>query len=118
MVEDDAGVRHIALTMLERLGYTVYEASSAALALGFLAHPPAPVDLILTDVVMPQMSGREFAQALRAAGDRTPILYMSGYTEETLDEQGVFDAGTPLVRKPFDLEQLSRQVEEALRPPA
>ena len=99
VVEDDEGVRHVAITMLRRLGYTVYGAASATIALGFMARPPAPIDLILTDVVMPQMSGREFVQALREMHVQTPILYMSGYAEEALDSQGVLEAGAPLVRK-------------------
>ena len=112
VVEDNAAVRALTTEVLEEAGYTVLAASAAADALVILSEQP--VDVVLTDVVMPGGSGRSLGRA-RDARDRTPpIIYMSGYTAETISPGELTASETPLLEKPFTSNALLNAVAQAL----
>ncbi|MDE2059810.1 MAG: response regulator [candidate division NC10 bacterium] len=114
LVDDDELVRTIARETLQVQGYTVLEAMNGGGALLISERYQGPIDLLLTDVVMPYMSGSELAQRLTAQRPATRVLYMSGYTDDTLAPHGVLAPGTMLLAKPLTPENLLRTVQEAL----
>ena len=114
IVEDDEMVRRLAARILRRQGYRVIETAGGEEALCAAADHAWPIHLLLTDVVMPGMSGRELADRLRAERPGLKVLYCTGYTEETLGRHGVFDPGTALIPKPFTPDQLARKVRETI----
>ncbi len=109
VVEDEPGLLRVAARILRNHGYAVLEASSGDEALSLLQHDRARVDLLLTDVVMPGMSGRQLSHATGL-----PTLYMSGYTDDIVAQQGVLTSGELLVQKPFTAADLLTKVREAL----
>lgn len=115
LVEDDPQVRSLTRTMLARLGYTVLEAESADQALGIVSAHEGPLDLLLTDVVMPRMSGTDLARHLQTVRPGARVLYMSGYTANGVADQGMLAADTPFIQKPFTSAGLDRKVREVLR---
>ena len=114
LVEDEPAVRSLIRTVLERVGYTVLQAAGMREALALLEQAETPVDLLLTDVVMPGGSGRELAEQARAAHPRMEVIFMSGYTDEAVERHGVLASGTHFLQKPFTPAQLSRVVGEVL----
>jgi CheY-like chemotaxis protein len=118
LVEDDRTVRRAARRILERSGYRVHEARDGAEALDLVsanAHGEAlHVDLVLTDIVMPEMSGPELVDRLRALRPGVPVLLMSGYTDDAVLRQQLEQPGVAFVQKPFTPEELTRKVREAL----
>jgi PAS domain S-box-containing protein len=114
LVEDEDDVRALAREVLERHGYTVVEAPDGAQALSLFERGGSRIDLILTDVVMPRMSGRELVDRVRASRPTMPVLYMSGYTEDAIVRHGVRDASLLLLSKPFGPADLVRKVREVL----
>ena len=114
VVEDEPGVRNIVVQMLEQQGYTVLSASSPEDVLHLLESYPAPIDLLLTDVVMPGMSGPEVVEWIQERRPTAKVLYMSGYTDSTVLKRGVHSERTPYLQKPFTLESLSEKVREVL----
>jgi CheY-like chemotaxis protein len=114
LVEDEASVREILRECLEASGYTVLEASRGEEALSICANPEAPVHLVMTDVVMPGMSGRELAERLRLSRPEIRILYMSGYTDDAVVIHGVLSEDMAFLQKPFSVENLARKVREVL----
>jgi two-component system cell cycle sensor histidine kinase/response regulator CckA len=114
VVEDDAAVRSMASKMLHQLGYQVLAASGASGALQLLGQSEGPVHLLLTDVVIPGMSGTELAKAVQARSPRTRVLYMSGYTTSAIVNQGELDEGVVLLQKPFGFEDLGLLVRRVL----
>lgn len=116
--EDSAAVRAVACEILKRHGYTVLEAARPEAALELAATHAGPIHLLLTDVVMPGMSGRELAQRFREQRPEARVLYMSGYTDDTVVRHGVLEAGTAFLQKPFSLDSLARKVREVLDQPA
>jgi CheY-like chemotaxis protein len=110
-VDDDEAVRHITADILKGLGYSVLQAESGEAALDLL-NQDGMIDVLLTDVVMPGMSGPELARRARSSQPRLPIVYISGYA----DPAGIADDGPahPLVRKPFRPSDLRRQIEASL----
>ena len=114
LVEDDAQVRQAAHRILTRAGYVVLEASDGAEALRLAGARARAVDLLLTDMVMPDMSGRELASLFRARYPDVGIAYMSGYTEDTVVRQGGFESGTVFVPKPFTPQSLTAKLRQAL----
>jgi two-component system cell cycle sensor histidine kinase/response regulator CckA len=113
VVEDDETVRTLTCRILERGGYRVLRSASPAEALRLLETLEEPIDLLLTDVVMPGMNGRELAQRVLAARPGIKVIYMSGYAHNALSDRGV-RAGAVLVNKPFTAEGLRRVVRGVL----
>ena len=114
LVEDDEPLRTLAREILSIQGYTVLDAISPSEALRLADVHPGPIHLLLTDVVMPQMNGRQVADHLLAARPGLKVLFMSGYTDAAIVEHGVMEAGTHFLQKPFTPDGLSRKVREAL----
>lgn len=112
-VEDDPGVASFGLACLRRLGYDVTPAMNGTEAVSLAASRPKPFDLLLTDVVIPGMSGPELAALLHRQHPGTAILYASGYSAEHVDE-AIVGPDAPLLEKPYSLEQLASKVREVL----
>jgi PAS domain S-box-containing protein len=111
IAEDEASLRKLTSNTLKKLGYTVLEAPDAAEAIRIAGLLASKIDLLLTDVVMPGMSGRELAQRLAATRPETKVLYMTGYTDGAIAEHGVLEAGISILRKPFTQAQLMRSLD-------
>ncbi|HET8650187.1 MAG TPA: response regulator [Gemmatimonadales bacterium] len=101
VVDDDPGVRRVATRILVAQTYQVLEAEDGARAVEILAEKPEQVDLVLTDVVMPVMNGRELADAIAQRWPHVQLLFMSGYAGDEIVGRGLLDPGTPFLRKPF-----------------
>jgi len=114
LVEDEANLRRLSFESLQRRGYTVLEAEDGAAALQLATHHPGVIDLLLTDVVMPGMNGRELARRIALIRPDTKILFMSGYTENVIDRNGTIDPGVELLQKPFSMSELVSKVREVL----
>lgn len=114
LVEDERGVRELAERVLRGAGYTLLVASNGAEALEMVASRPRPLDLLLTDVVMPRMGGKELADRLHARWAGLKILFMSGYAEDAITSHGVVLAGMRLLEKPFSPDDLLRAVRTAV----
>jgi two-component system cell cycle sensor histidine kinase/response regulator CckA len=114
LVEDDERVRRLAREMLARNGYHVIETSESEEALRAAAGHPGPLHLLLTDVVMPGMSGRVLAQRLVEQDPDLKILYMSGYTDNAIVNHGILMPGVAFLQKPFTPTSLARAVREVL----
>ena len=116
-MEDQTEVRNFAVAVLKGYGYRVLEAPNANEALRICGREREPIHLVLTDVVMPHMSGRELAAKLAAMRPEIKVLYMSGYTDNVIVHHGVLDAGANYIQKPFGPEQLAGKVRTALGQP-
>jgi two-component system cell cycle sensor histidine kinase/response regulator CckA len=114
VVEDEEMVRSLACRGLRTLGYTVLEASNGIQALRTIAERSRPIHLVVSDVVMPEMGGRELGQRLSLLEPHLPVLYMSGYTGEDVVRRGLLDAGSPFLQKPFSADALGRKTREML----
>jgi CheY-like chemotaxis protein len=114
VAEDEPIVRHLVRNALARHGYTVLESSSAEDALRLAAEHEAPIDLLLTDVIMPQLNGRELYARVSELHPGISALYISGYAGEVIATQGVLDAGIELLQKPFSVHDLLRRVRAVL----
>jgi two-component system, cell cycle sensor histidine kinase and response regulator CckA len=114
VVEDQTDLRALAVTALSRYGYSVHGAGSGNDALAFCRDFESPIHLVLTDVVMPDMNGRELAGRMSALRPDTHILYMSGYTANVIVHHGVVDDGVAFLQKPFTPESLAAKVREVL----
>jgi PAS domain S-box-containing protein len=114
LVEDDEPLRSLAREILEVLGYTVLEADSPVTALQVAAGDPTPIHLLLTDVVMPQMNGKQLADRLLAGRPELKVLFMSGYTDGVIVEHGVLEPGIHFLHKPFTPAGLSSKIREVL----
>ncbi|MBL8555273.1 MAG: CHASE3 domain-containing protein [Phenylobacterium sp.] len=113
LVEDDERVRGVTVDSLRELGYDVVQASSGDQALQQLAQQPR-IDLLLTDIVMPGMTGRMLADQVLAQRPDLRVLYMTGYTRNAIVHNGVLDFGVAFLQKPFSAEQLARKVRDVL----
>jgi len=109
-VEDDPGVRDLSLLMLEAAGYQVLVASSGEEGLRLAASHHEPIDLLVTDVVLPRLNGRELYQQLLPQRPKLKVLYISGYGGESLEDSGLTDPDVDLLPKPFNYEMLSGKV--------
>lgn len=114
LVEDEEMIRKAAREILEVNGYRVLEASSGKEALFFCQTHKERIDLMITDVVMPQIGGRELAEQLKPLRPGMKVLYMSGYTDDAIAHHGVLDEGTAFLEKPFTASALSHKVREVL----
>ena len=117
LVEDQDEVRQVAQEILRRCGYHVIVARNAGEALLSCERHPRNIHLLLTDVVMPQMSGRELAERLVDIRPTMKVLYMSGYTENAIVHHGILDSGIAYLQKPLVPEMLARRVREVLDTP-
>jgi CheY-like chemotaxis protein len=117
LVEDQDEVRLVAQEILRRRGYHVILARNAGEALLTCERHPRTIHLLLTDVVMPQMSGRELAERLTAVRPDMKVLYMSGYTENAIVHHGILDSGISYLQKPLVPDALARRVREVLDSP-
>jgi len=114
LVEDDDQVRTLNVGILRRNGYQVLEAQNGNDALRVAAESPSEIHLLLTDVVMPRMGGRELAARIKERRPTTKVLYVSGYTEDSIGHHGVFEEGNTLLAKPITPDLLLRKVREVL----
>ncbi|MGZ6041983.1 MAG: ATP-binding protein, partial [Asticcacaulis sp.] len=110
VVDDEAGVRDFAADALVELGYDVVRASDAEQALRIVEGGAAP-DVLLTDVVMPGKTGRQLAEAVHRLKPDVRVLYMTGYTQNAIVHNGVLDAGTHLITKPFTITELGQELD-------
>ncbi|MEJ2208004.1 MAG: PAS domain S-box protein [Anaerolineae bacterium] len=114
LVEDEAAVRDLMLTILTAQGYRVLAARDGVEALEMADRHREPIHLLLTDVVMPRMSGRALADQLRLERPEIQVLYTSGYTDDAIVHHGVLDEGVHFLSKPFELDTLTRKVRGVL----
>ncbi len=118
LVEDEESVRQLVRETLEARGYRVLEAENGEAGLAVATEHKDTIHLVITDVVMPGMSGHELAQRVLNARPDTKVLYLSGYTEDAFGEKGAAETGRAFLQKPFTLQSLSRKVREVLGRPA
>ncbi len=116
LVEDEESVRELVRETLESKGYKVLEAEQGDAALKVAATHSGRIDILISDVVMPGMSGRDLAKRLSEMHPHLKILYVSGYMEEAIIHQGILETGTAFLQKPFTLQALSRKVRDVLHP--
>jgi signal transduction histidine kinase/ActR/RegA family two-component response regulator len=114
VVEDEAVLRELACEFLRSSGHKVLSAGNGAEALAISKRHAGPIHLLLTDAVMPGMSGRELAQRLHDVRPETKVLYVSGYTDDTVLRNGLLEAGTAFLQKPFTRDSLARKVRAVL----
>jgi len=119
LVEDADSLRLLVRELLEEAGYTVLEAGAPDKALSLAETTPGPIDLLLTDMVMPRMSGKDLATRVAAVKPAARVVFMSGYSDQALGDQGTLEPGTHFLQKPFTMDALMRTVRRALdeRPP-
>lgn len=114
VVEDEDVLRRVVQRILERQGYTVHVAADGVDALRVLREREGQIDLVLTDVILPEMNGAVLAAHLAIEWPRTKVLFMSGYANDEVFQRGLLAPGTTLLRKPFTLDEMARMVRGAL----
>ena len=114
LVEDDVQVRQLTHALLERAGYDVIVADSATDAVRLLENSARRIDLLFTDIMMPDMTGPELSAEVRSRRPDVQVLYMSGYTGDVMVHQGVLDQGAAFVQKPITPDSLARAIEQVL----
>jgi signal transduction histidine kinase len=115
VAEDDDVVRGVAVRVLERLGYRVLAARDGGSCLGLASDPATAIDLLLSDVVMPDMNGRQLHQRLTETRPGLRVLFMSGYAGNVIDQHGVLAEGAGFIQKPFTAPDLARAIQGLLR---
>jgi CheY-like chemotaxis protein len=114
LVEDEDSVRAWTKHVLESCGYRVLEASHGMQALAIAAAQARPIDMLVTDVVMPRMSGRQVAEALLEKHPHLKVLFVSGYTDDAAVRRGIMDAAAAFLQKPFSAAALAHKVRTLL----
>jgi PAS domain S-box-containing protein len=114
IVEDEPQIRNLAFDCLAYCGYDVLSSANGIEALELLERSQRPVDLVLTDVVMPKLSGRELSERIRAMQPSAKVLFMSGYTNDSVVNHGILDGASWFIQKPFTIESLVRRVRQVL----
>jgi signal transduction histidine kinase len=117
LVEDDDAVRGVATRILRKTGYTVLEAINGTEALRICADPSIAIDVIITDMVMPELGGREFAAKLQEHRRDVRVIFMSGYTEDAVTRQSLLEPGAAFIEKPFAPHELTRKLRLVLDAP-
>jgi two-component system, cell cycle sensor histidine kinase and response regulator CckA len=114
VAEDEAPVRKILVRTLEKYGYRVLSAMNGVEAVQVAWNYKEPIQLLLTDTVMPKMNGKELADELRKSRPKIKVIFVSGYPREVLSQQGIIDPAIHLIQKPFELDDLAHQVRKIL----
>ncbi|MBU1167985.1 MAG: PAS domain S-box protein [Proteobacteria bacterium] len=114
LVEDEPSIIKMAKMMLERLGYTVLAAATPGNAISLSEAHPGEIHLLMTDVVMPEMNGRNLSERIKALRPAIKCLFMSGYTSDLIANRGVLDEGVQFIQKPFSVKDLGIKVRQAL----
>src|SRR5208283_2296485 len=114
VIEDEDGVRKATVNILKQHGYAVIEAGNGGEALDICEIKDRPIDLVLTDVVMPYIGGREFIKRLKILRNGFKVLYMSGYTNDVISHHGILEQGVNFIGKPFSSSDLLRKVRDVL----
>jgi len=114
LVEDEEMVREIAKEILEEIGYTVLDAATPQDAISLCENKDTVIDLLLTDVIMPGMSGKELKKAIEVIRPGIKVLFMSGYTSNVIAHRGVLEQGVHFIQKPFSMKDLAQKVREAI----
>jgi two-component system sensor histidine kinase EvgS len=114
IVEDEAAILRLAVKMLERQKYIVLEAATPGRAVEIAREHGGAIDLLITDVIMPEMNGRDLANELQVLYPRLKVLFMSGYTASVIAHRGVLDEGVNFIQKPFSNHGLAVKVREVL----
>jgi CheY-like chemotaxis protein len=114
LVEDEEAVRRMAARALVSRGYTVLEAANGAEALELVRQAPEPIDLVITDVIMPVVGGRELGERLAELRPGLQVLFISGYADDDVVRRGLLSPGSPFLQKPFEPEALARKVQKIL----
>lgn len=114
LVEDDPSILKLGAMILESLNYTILKASSGREALRVADEHPGEIDLLVTDVVMPEMNGRDLAEQLKTFFPDLKILFMSGYTEKVIARQSILEEGMEFIQKPFSVSEIANKVRQVL----
>ena len=117
LVEDEIALLKLAERMLQQLGYQVIPASSAKEAIAIVEHQPVKPELLLTDVIMPELNGRDLADRLQSLCPDLKVLFMSGYASDVIVTRGVLNKDVNLIQKPFSISELAAKVRETLDTP-
>jgi CheY-like chemotaxis protein len=113
-VEDDEGVREFGANALMDIGYTIYSVSTAENALELLKKDSISIDLLITDLVMPGMNGRDLAVQIQEKYEDLPVIFVSGYTDNHIVHQGALDSDVHFIQKPYSIAVLSHKIRELL----
>ena len=114
LAEDDLSIRELYIKLLEEVGYTVIPAADGRDALDRLIEHKASVDILISDVVMPTMNGKDLKGRIEKLKPGIKVLYMSGYTADVIAHRGVLSEGAHFIQKPFSVNALARKVREVL----
>jgi two-component system cell cycle sensor histidine kinase/response regulator CckA len=117
LVEDAEALRLLVRELLESAGYKVLDAEAPDKAIALIQSTPGPIHLVLTDMVMPRMSGQEFAKRLAVLRPEARVVFMSGYSDQAVADQGMLEPGTPFLQKPFTLDALIGTIRRTLDAP-
>lgn len=114
LVEDETMILDMTISILEQLGYSVLSAKTPSEAISLIEQNLQAIDLLITDVIMPEMNGRDLALALRKKLPNLKCLFMSGYTGEVIATHGILNSGVLFVQKPFTMKELADKISTVL----